>query len=301
MRVLILAIQLAFISAAFSSQTPAAKTLKELHQQIRAITKNKLMDKYFDAQDEAMDKLCGESLKHGNVRGIKLELANGNRLKNYAKVSSDTSRFSIPSLSALTFAHTSGRCDRAITLMGMCTVLKYDPTPDGKLWVPENVNTMNTKMRRAAGDEIVRVMDLMEADGIPFKNATAYSRDYSINGGLCKNANDNDWHVVLPVDSSTNNIKEIFQALELVNKWRSEDKTICFHCHAGKHRTGILAALIKLLDAYDINEDLLADVYYDYVLHTWHKKCQSKEKVKTIIPLIIQSKPFIDIKAVWND
>ncbi|MGE0616957.1 MAG: tyrosine-protein phosphatase [Bacteriovoracia bacterium] len=275
-------IQLAALSLfAFPiASAPAADSIPELQTEITSLLAQPAIAAKIALENEKLDLQCA-SLGDQEDAKLIFPLDENNSLRNHAEILPGIRRFEMPTLEALQLAHAQGHCDVAISLNKECLMAQFDTNGDGA-FSPSEAEIANQKLLAyGASPEIIR--DLLEF--------------YARNGKICLSPRSNPWHQVLPAKEPEEGIDQVFAALEIIIESKRAKKTVCFHCAYGKHRTGLVAALIELARAPNLDSATFATTYRRYLKHAWFSDCASRIQTLEIIPTIVESRPFQNFRA----
>jgi len=268
-------------------------SIEELQKQVNLEVKSKTKKEYFGNMDEGLDLICKKNGLDKKDTFPSLGPGDGLELGNYEEFLLGLKRHKAPHVTDLQLAKKRAVCDYVVSLNAECELLKIDPNKNGIVDSKKEEVTM-----------ISRASELGLKD-YHIRGMLHFYKDY---GKICLNAEKESWHTVIPVISSTSSMKEIFQALELIYEQKLMRKNVCFHCHAGKHRTGIVAMLIILADLDEsiysdedkMEDEIMPKIVQNYYEHTWNGKCSTKSKVVAALTVVKKSVIFKEFRQKWQ-
>lgn len=251
------------------AEMPAAQDLDELKAQIQVIMANKEITDLYMAENLALDKLAP-----------KMETFGPFRLANFATVVPGVFRSANPTLDQAEELIRSGTVDHIFSLNYELDMLtKLDRSQPGPL----------TDERRA-----ILKIELEKKGFAPARAASEvsfYERHLSFAQAVT--ARRLSYHRHFLLNHPKDELHGFFTALEQVLKIQAEGKSVLFHCSIGKHRTGLLAMLVKAVKKDGLlTRAELEDLYTEFIRHNWNAQPVTRLQYLFFFPLILKSQPF---------
>lgn len=105
-----------------------------------------------------------------------------------------------------------------------------------------------------------------------------------------------------PLDYPATTIDEFLDLAQCIYNLRAQGERILFHCSFGKHRTGILTILLKVLDSKKIpNQSELEDLFTEYIFYNWNESPVTRTQHFIILPLVFKSRPFQEMLSATQN
>ncbi len=258
------------------AQMPAAQNLEELKSQIRVIMENKEISDLYQAENLELDRLAPKMSTYGPFG-----------LANYAGVVPGVFRSANPTLEQAEELIHSGVVDYIFSLNYELDLLtKLDNSQSGPL----------NEARRQA------LMNELESKGFAPARAASeisfYERHLTYAQAVTNRTLPYQRHFLL--NHPKDELEGFFTALVQVLEIQAQGKSILFHCSIGKHRTGLLAMLVKAVKKDGLlTRSELENLYIEFIRHNWNDKPVTRLQYLFFFPLILKSKPFKAIAETY--
>jgi len=118
---------------------------------------------------------------------------------------------------------------------------------------------------------------------------------------VCDSAVAHDWHHWIPMGWPYTDAPLVMKALNVIYEARLNGNSICIHCWAGKHRTGMVSLLAEAANLETLDEASLDEIYERYRRHTWFSECQYVGEIKEAVKFLIETPEFLSFRKKWQD
>lgn len=207
---------------------------------------------------------------------------------NFYRIEAGIYRSANPTLGQAKQLVTKGTVDQIIAVnIELADAIRYDPNPSVPL-TGERVKAIQMGLR-AKGKSDAQIRRKINFYKLHLEYAVAVEKKKF------------KWLQLIPIDGPQNSLHNYFRALEALLEFRKDGKKALFHCTVGKHRTGLLAMIVKVLESGGtLSEESKTDLYLEFVKRNWNRRPQSRVQHLVILPAITRSKPFVTLAKRWQ-
>ncbi len=261
----------------FSSRSKPAQSVKDLQTQIKKMLKSLNVESAYRKANEDLNKAAV----------VSVETPVG-QPANFSEVIPGIYRSGMPTLQIAEGLITAGTVDYILALNAE---LKLFATadPGGTLPLTPERKEKIEKAIKGHGKSSVEVEDYLGFYEQNLEYAQAMGSGKFTSGTL------------IPLRGPDDSLEEYFRALRKIAELRKKNKKVLFHCSVGKHRTGLIAALIRTLDAGGkVPLESVDSLLLEYVEHNWNQKADTRTQFLIPYALIIRSAPFQKLTKEWK-
>ncbi|NCN26159.1 tyrosine-protein phosphatase [bacterium] len=212
------------------------------------------------------------------------------QIRNSAQVLPGVYRSEAPTMAQILASLRKGQIDRVISLnieMGIPYQFDDSPSPPMTRDRSERIKEAMKKNFSESPRHLIRLEQFLKA----------YLRDYEYS--LSASSKNSSWHELIGLGGPERFMAGYFEVLKKIQLYRQNNLSVLFHCAVGKHRTGLIAMLIKALDTPPKDNLSMEDLYLEFIHFNWFETPISKAHYMLTLPLILRSSPFKGLQSTW--
>lgn len=254
-----------------------AHSIEQLHSQLEELFNDVTLKELYKSANKTLDQMAIVTDHFGPFS-----------ISNYQEIVPGINRSATPTMSQARSLVESGEVNHIVALnMELGTLTQMDPG-SGVPLTEERKNVMREKFL-ARGKSVERANHEIEF----------YEQNLEYAQGVSRQSL--PYTSYFPLDQPSNTIAGYFEALERIRELRHEKKKVLLHCSVGKHRTGLMAMLIKVLNqGGSISNAQKLDLYFEFIDRNWNEEAASRIQHMFALPLIVKSAPFQRLASKWN-